>query len=572
MVKDKQKPPISWALIGVFIVVSTIIVVTGSLFINLGLTLMIFIITVFGTVVGGIIWYQRVMYFRDRYEAELEQMALRQHFDYILKYANDVVFLTDKDLNIVEINDKVVEMYQYTRNELIGQNLSIVRLPELDTQIAMEKKKLDEVGFTTFETIHRKKDGTTFQVEISARCFEIEGTKYYQSIGRDITDRKKSEFELEKSLSLLRATIESTADGLLVVDISGKIISYNSKFAEMWRIPLEILNTNEDEKALEFVLNQLKEPDSFLENVKDLYSSPEKKSLDILEFIDGRVFERYSQPQKINNEIVGRVWSFRDITQSKIAEDQLRKSKENAEESDRLKTAFLQNISHEIRTPMNAIVGFTSLLDEPDLDEKSRKRFIEIITQSSDQLLSIISAIVDISNIETGQVKNVFSDVNINTVIKDLFDQYRITAEERNILFRYETRLPDKDAIIKTDRTKFIQIISNLLNNAFKFITQGTITFGYRIGNDTIEFFVKDTGIGVPEEKQNKIFERFYQVKNDSSRQYSGAGLGLSICKAYVEILGGKIWLNSKTGDGSEFCFTLPVTLKKDSEDKPLRT
>jgi PAS domain S-box-containing protein len=654
---------------------------------NLARLLIIFFVSAFGAIIGWTIWHQRVRFYRQRYEAELERLALRKHFDYILKYANDIILLIDGDLQIVEVNDHALEIYQYNRKELIGMSIMGLRIPELASQLTEIIGILKDIGSTTYETVHRRKDGTTFPVEISARLFEIEGVKYYQSIGRDITERKlaersiieseerfrkifeespfgiamsridykffkintafckmmgykedeilsmtfrnfthpeyihkdeeslqllidgkipfyrtekryirkdnsiiwgsttvntiddreghvqymlvmveditsrkNSEFELEKSLSLLKATIESTDDGLLVVDTAGRIVMYNQRFAEIWKIPQEVLDKKDDNLALSFVLNQLKDPDYFLSYVKYLYSSTEKITTDILEFKDGRIFERYSQPQTINGLTVGRVWSFRDITQKKIAENQLIGAKEKAEESDTLKTAFLHNISHEIRTPMNAIVGFTGLLEDPDLDIESRKQFIKIISQSTNQLLSIISDIVDISNIETNQVKLTFSEVNINSIIKSLYEQFSLTANQQKLLFRYEVRLPDEKAFISTDNTKMIQILSNLLNNAFKFTKQGTIQFGYKISGENLEFFVKDTGIGISEEEQPRIFDRFYQVENQSSRQYPGAGLGLSICKAYVELLGGSIIMKSNIGKGSEFCITLPIT------------
>jgi PAS domain S-box-containing protein len=778
--------------------------------------LIIFIISAFGAVIGWMIWHQRVRFYKNRYEAEAEKMALRTHFDYLLKYANDLVLLMSEDLRIVEANDRAIEVYQFTRDEIIGMDVRTLRIPEELDKLEEMLSVLRETGSTTYETFHRKKDGSVFPIEISARLFEIEGVKYYQSIGRDITDRKRiesnmnallerynlateaamfavwdwdivndvllwddrvyelfgvkknevlpvfsswlkilhpddvekakkeiesaikgeskydtefrvihpdgeikyikgygqivkgknglparmiginfdiseqkiadkllrerefwlsesqrvgkigsyifdiktmlwtssevldgifgidheysrtmvgwnnivhpenrdemldyvknyvifqkkpfdkeykiinqntgkeiwvhgkgelsfdtegnparligtvqditlsknAEIELAKSLSLLMATIESTADGILVVDTIGKIVMYNRKFSEMWRIPQDVLDKRNDDLALDFVVNQLIEPDSFMNNVRFLYSAPEKISNDILEFKDGRVFERYSQPQKINDSIAGRVWSFRDITQKKSYEEQLIKAKEKAEESDRLKTAFLHNISHEIRTPMNAIVGFTALLDEPGLDADSRKQFINIITQSTNQLLSIISDIVDVSNIETNQVKLNISEVNINTIIKDLYDQFKITADQQKLLFFYEVKGPDKTSVLNTDKTKLVQILSNLLSNSFKFTKQGTVQFGYYIKNNCVEFYVNDTGIGVPEDKKLKIFDRFYQIENNSSRQYSGAGLGLSICKAYVEILGGSIWVDSKPGSGSSFHFTVPL-------------
>lgn len=376
---------------------------------------------------------------------------------------------------------------------------------------------------------------------------------------QDITRRKSVEIQLERSFSLLKATIESTADGLLVVDKDGKIVTYNQKFADMWGIPEEVLDTKDDNLALKFVIGQLKYPDVFIETVKYLYKSPKKISFDILEFNDGKIFERYSQPQKINEKIVGRVWSFRDVTQTKNAEKQLINAKEKAEESDRLKTAFLHNISHEIRTPMNAIVGFTALLDDPEIDKDTQKNFINIIRDSTNQLLSLISDIVDISNIETGQVNLSYSAVNLNSIIIDLYEKFSTVALMQNLIFSYDAEIPDEKAIIHTDREKLIQILSHLLSNAFKFTKRGSVRIGYRVTGINLELFIKDTGIGIPNDKQARIFDRFYQIENDSSREFNGAGLGLSICQAYAELLGGNIGVRSAPGEGSEFYFTHPL-------------
>jgi PAS domain S-box-containing protein len=520
--------------------------------------MIVFFIVAFGAVIGWAIWHRRVRFYKQKYDAELDRMAVRKHFDYILKYANDIIILYDKDLLIVEVNDRVLEVYKYTRKELIGMHARTLRDEKEAPQLEARVKILNDIGYSRYETIHKIKDGSTFPIEISARKVEIEGATYYQVIGRDISERRISEIQKENSNSLLLATLESTADGILVVDPSGKIVQFNTKFTEMWKIPEVILNSREDEKALSYVRDQLKDPASFLNNVKHLYSQPDAVSFDVLEFADGRLFERYSQPQKIGDEIIGRVWSFRDVTLRKIAEDQLVSAKEKAEESDRLKTAFLHNISHEIRTPMNAIVGFTTLLDDSDLQPDTRKQYIDIIFQSSNQLLSIITDIVDISNIETGQTKVSIVRVNINSVIRNLFDQFKLRAEQQGIAISYHLSLKDEEAIIETDNTKLIQIMSNLLNNSLKFTKSGKIDFGYHIKNGSVEFHVSDTGIGIPKDKISKIFERFYQVESSISRQFGGTGLGLSICQAYASLLDGIITVESKLGVGSTFYLTLP--------------
>jgi PAS domain S-box-containing protein len=247
-----------------------------------------------------------------------------------------------------------------------------------------------------------------------------------------------------------------------------------------------------------------------------------------------------------------------DITERKRIEEELIRAKEKAEQSDRLKTAFLHNISHEIRTPMNAIVGFTTLLDSPDTTDESRRQYIDIIYQSSNQLLSIITDIVDISNIETGLVKISRSNINMNHLIRSLYDQYRMKAREHGLVLNFTTHLDDPEAQVVTDETKVIQIFSNLINNALRFTKKGRIELGYVLRGEMVEFFVSDTGIGIAPEYQQKVFERFFQVEGPSSKQYSGTGLGLSISKAYAELLGGSIWLISTPGEGSLFCFSIP--------------
>lgn len=252
----------------------------------------------------------------------------------------------------------------------------------------------------------------------------------------------------------------------------------------------------------------------------------------------------------------------RDITERKAFEAELIKAKEKAEQSDRLKTAFLHNISHEIRTPMNAIVGFSALLNEPDLSGETQNSYLKIITDSSDQLLAIVNDIIEISNIEVGILKASYNEIDINNLLMLLYQQYTPRATEKGIELTLHTTLSGSKAVIETDSVKLNQILTNLLSNAFKFTRTGNISFGYKLEDDFLEFFVSDTGIGIQQDQFNKIFDRFYQVESSATRAYEGTGLGLSISKAYIELLGGKIWLSSQPGNGSVFYFTLPYVNK----------
>lgn len=248
----------------------------------------------------------------------------------------------------------------------------------------------------------------------------------------------------------------------------------------------------------------------------------------------------------------------RDISYRKKIEVELISAKNKAEENDRLKTAFLHNISHEIRTPLNAIIGFSSLLGDPMITRDQQQSFFEIIKKSSDHLLSIISDIVEISNIDADIITVNENDVDLNDIIKDLFDQYLPLCEKKNIQLMYSFGVRDEKVIIRSDKTKLVQILSNLLSNSLRFTDTGIISFGYYVEQNTLRFCVSDTGKGVPEDECHKIFDRFYQIKPSEERIYEGTGLGLSICKAYVELLGGHIGVTSTVGKGSVFHFSIP--------------
>jgi len=261
---------------------------------------------------------------------------------------------------------------------------------------------------------------------------------------------------------------------------------------------------------------------------------------------------------------------FQNEEKEKRAEE-LVIAKEKAEESDRLKSAFLANMSHEIRTPMNGILGFTGLLKEPDLSGDEKEFYIGVIEKSGARMLNIISDILSISKIESGELNISISETNVNQQIENVYFHFKSEVGLKGMQLFYQNGLPDNMSIIKTDQEKIYAILTNLVKNAIKFTDNGSIEFGYRLKNpldDTrpqngrspmeLEFFVKDTGIGIESEQMVIIFERFRQVSESLSRKYEGAGLGLSISKAFVEMLGGKIWVESELGIGTTMYFTIP--------------
>lgn len=519
--------------------------------------LILFIFTI-GLFLGFLWWNQRARFYREKYETELNRLALVKHFNYILKFANDIILLLDKDLNIVEANDRALESYMYSREEFIGMKLEKIRAAETLSQITEQIRKVDENESATFETIHVRKDNSVFPIEISSRVVNIEGSKYYQTIGRDITERKSVEDTLKESEERFRKIFEESPFSMLITGKDFSIIRANLSFSN--------LIGYQEEELKSFTFRNFTHPDHISDDEVSLmrltageipvYHTEKRYIRKDESIIWGSTTVNVIHSQK--GEVQFFLVMVEDVTSRRKAEADLIASKEKAEESDRLKTAFLHNVSHEIRTPMNAIIGFSTLLTEPGLSEPEHRQYVDIIFQSSNQLLSIINDIVDIANVESGQVKLNIREMNLNSSLKRLNEQFSYKKKTNNIAITLSTGLTDAKAILLTDGTKLIQILSNLISNSLKFTPQGHIKFGYSLKDNFLEFFVEDTGIGISSEHTGKIFDRFYQVDGTGSRQFGGTGLGLSICKAYVELLGGHISVTSEPEKGSLFIFTIP--------------
>jgi len=368
-------------------------------------------------------------------------------------------------------------------------------------------------------------------------------------IGHDITERKRAEAELLQSYLFNESLLKTIPFGMDIVDETGTVLFQSDNFKKLFGV------NGIGQKCWEI----------YRDDKMQCSDCPLLKGITIGEtevyeshgVLDNRIFEiNHTGMMYLGKKAMLEI--FQDITDRKRSEEELIRAKEKAEEGDRLKTAFLHNISHEIRTPMNAIVGFSALLGEPDLDSRLRKDYLEIIMQSSNHLLAIITDIVDISNIEANLVKIVKSGININTLLRSLCNRFLPKADEKKIQLIFESNVPDSDANIVTDSTKLSQIVINLINNAIKFTHNGYVKVNCVIAGKFLEFNVSDTGIGIRKDHHQKIFDRFYQVEHEISRLYEGTGLGLAISKANVELFGGKIWLTSEPGKGASFFFTIP--------------
>jgi signal transduction histidine kinase/ActR/RegA family two-component response regulator len=346
--------------------------------------------------------------------------------------------------------------------------------------------------------------------------------------------------------------VEILPDGILALDEQNRIQDIN----EAAKSYLGISNNFVIGIAVESAGASVKE---LLKSVTDLQSDDQVEILNNNEIKTFNIIK-----QVIKNQPGSRLVIIRDITDRLEVEQELIKAKEKAEESDKLKSAFLANMSHEIRTPMNGILGFTELLRSSDLNDEHRQEYLQIIKNNGERMLIIINDIIDISKIESGYIKVTRTAININEQIESISSLFMPEAKAKGIKLMVKKTLPKNEVIVKTDREKLDSILTNLVKNAIKFTPSGSIEFGYEKKDKCLEFFVKDTGIGVRREQKEIIFERFRQGSESLARNYEGTGLGLSISKAYVEMLDGKIWFESEFGKGSIFYFTIPYDTDTD--------
>jgi PAS domain S-box-containing protein len=463
-----------------------------------------------------------------------------------------------EDGRIIEVNDAFSNISGFTREEALTSSTLILNMwvHEEDRQ-HMITTLHDGRAVVRQETLLRAKNGNILTVLLSAQVIQLSHRNCIISSIEDITARKHAEEDLRESEDKYRSIFENVQDVYYETTIDGVIIDVSPSISilskglykreELIGQPMDSFYVDPKERVQ--MIDELKKNTS----VGDFEIKLRNKDGSIIYCsISSKLqFDSGGSPEKL-------IGSLRDITERKHFEKELVKAKEKAEESDRLKTAFLHNISHEIRTPMNAIMGFATLLNETDADAATRKSYIEVISQSSDHLLSIISDIVDISNIEADLVKINREEFNLNTAFKAIYNQHIQKAKEKKIDLAFENEFGDSEASIITDKTKLIQILSNLIGNAIKFTHDGKVNYSYKLKLGVLEFTVSDTGIGIIPEQQSRVFDRFYQVHNQASRHYEGTGLGLAISKAYVELLGGTIMVISDYGSGSSFVFTIP--------------
>ncbi len=484
-------------------------------------------------------------------------------------------------LEVIELNPKIIELknnaellitktiikLSYTDSELILKEEAKIDLlmKQVDTYFRRSHESVNKIFYDTtikINTLVLKKEESINKLKITKIVIyfltlligSLITFLIYKKISLLIKERKEYLVKIKESSKTIQQIFEAVPVGILIIDKEKKIQQANNT-------ALKLFDTKNKE---DIILSDCRNCfNTMLESSCPFDDNIPLEDIEInLLSVNGKKIPIVKNviPIKINNEDF-LLEAFMDISEQKEIEEKLKIAKDKADESNKLKSAFLANMSHEIRTPMNGILGFSQFLTKPQINSKQTQKYAKIIIKSGNHLLNIINDIIDVSRIESGYFTINESVINLNRLLKELYSFFHSIITEKNkkdVKLKINLPIADKYSFIKTDSTRLKQILTNLINNAVKFTETGSIEYGYIIENNKLTFHIKDTGIGIHKDKQKVIFERFNQASDTTEKLYGGTGLGLTISKACVEMLGGDIWLKSKYNKGSEFYFTIP--------------
>ncbi|MFW6020147.1 MAG: ATP-binding protein [Bacteroidales bacterium] len=384
-------------------------------------------------------------------------------------------------------------------------------------------------------------------------------------ITQEVTEQYRIEENYRKEKDILDRIIEYNPYSIQILDAKGRHLRKNKAFDELFgAAPDENWSIFKDPNLIEggFGKQLAKLYEGKIVKMPPVWYNAHKVDEDYPDIpvcLGSVIFPIFLSNGQLEHIVI----MHENITERTKAKEELIIAKEKAEESDRLKSSFLANLSHEIRTPMNGIFGFAELLREKGIDEQEKEEYINVIKDSGKRMMTIIDDLVSISRIESGQMQIANEKVNINELLDDLYKFYEHEWKQEAIDFQLNIKDAKQPLYINSDKEKLYEVISNLLKNAFRFTEKGKIEFGYQLKKEKnqIQFYVKDTGRGISPEQHYAIFKRFVQADTSLSKDHEGAGLGLPIAKAYVEIMGGKMWVKSEKGKGSAFYFSIPLNI-----------
>ncbi len=464
------------------------------------------------------------------------------------------IAIHDKGI-IKDCNQGLSDISGYSMKELIGMD-GLLCIAEDSRKLVMQN--IQSSYEKAYEVVGLRKNGEEYPLRIEGKMIPFEGKEMRVVEFRDISEQKKAE-DIVRRLSI---AVEQSPSIIVIADIEGNLEYVNPKFTEITGYSSSELIGQKSN-----ILKSGKQDSRFYKGLWETVLSGKvwrgqfhnKKK-------NGEMFWEAASISAIHNksgEVINYIKIGEDITQQKNTETELKTALEKALESDRLKSAFLANMSHELRTPLNGILGFINLLTEPNLSSVQIDHYSSIINKSSDRLLNTINDIIDISKIEAGEMVISTNETSIDSLMKELYSFYSPEANQKGLSLFLETSPSAEETNIVTDSHKLHGILTNLIKNAIKYTEKGSISFGYLKEKNFIEFYVKDSGIGIPEDRIQAVFNRFEQADIEDRKGFQGSGLGLAISKAFAEMLGGEIYVESNEGKGSKFVFTIPYIQKE---------
>ncbi|MFH0758606.1 MAG: PAS domain S-box protein [Bacteroidota bacterium] len=467
------------------------------------------------------------------------------------------------------------KIYGLTVESLSLEKIQKIPLPEYREQLDKALRDLiDGTGIYDIEfKVKNQESGQILDVRSIAEYNPEEN--FITGVIQDVTRMKEAESQIHHGEQYLKSIFRAAPVGIGVV-VNRTITGVNEKLCE--------LTGYSEEELLDQPARMLYMSDNDYEYVgREKYGQIARKGTGTIETRwkckDGSVRDILlsSTPIDAGDPLRGVTFTAMDITERKKAEQdliaknqELIQARDKAEESDRLKTAFLTNMSHEIRTPMNGILGFTSLLENPSLSTETMNYYIDIIKKSGERLLGTVNDLIDISKLEAGLVKIVISDTYINELLDTLYNFFEREAHAKGLRISCVKTIQNQQVRIRADEQKLNSVLTNLVKNAIKYTHKGSVEFGYRgvtvKNKPMLEFYTRDTGIGIPADRQQAVFNRFEQADIEDSNVYEGSGLGLAIAKSLVEMMGGEIWLKSEVDKGTTFFFTIPLLVSEGKE------
>jgi len=495
--------------------------------------------------------------------AEQNLLESEERYRKIIESTVDGIFILKSSANISFANSAACNLLGYNPEHLSQLTLQEI-LPDIRyidrLQKAIEKidQGIDFMG--DIQVMNKNKE--IIHTEAYGTRIVLDGEKHYYFTLHDITHRKRNEAALKQSEKKFRALTENSSDHIIRINRANTVSFCNAAFLKDYELDPE----NCLGKHLKDITGLPSELVEGLSNaIPDIFNteSISPLSLEIIHKGSVLAFDWTITPEADDhNQLTSILLVGRNFTRRKRAEQELVVAKEKAVSADRLKSAFLANMSHEIRTPLNAIVGFSNLLKEDTISEVEKGEYINIINNSSENLMELINDIVDLAKIESGELVLNEEELNPNALLDELYQLFikKMPLANKNHL-KFYLNLPDQNynTRLYCDRSRLRQVFINILYNAFKFTQKGFIELGYSINDKGIRFYVRDTGIGIEPEKHEVIFNPFRQEEESTAKNYGGTGLGLSICKRLIHAMGGTIGVISEKETGSEFHFTLPL-------------